>query len=207
MVDLIEQTFADRTTLKTVSAGVTGSPGHLGRLFRRLTGTTIHEYVTRVRLDHAAHFIRLDVKVEAVALAVGYQSKKNFYRQFTRHFGVTPEAYRRRRVMPANGHVPGKKRPTTATTYSATFGEIDCLIDVESRLSVKGRPSFTATPFVKLDHGIQPFSAASYLEVAGESEPQALEAAAVFLEHRFGPRQAQPQRFSDGVLRILTPRR
>jgi AraC-like DNA-binding protein len=35
------------------------------------------------------------VKIEAVALSVGYQSKKNFYRQFKRQFGFTPEQYRR----------------------------------------------------------------------------------------------------------------
>jgi PAS domain-containing protein len=36
------------------------------------------------------------VKVEAVALDLGYRSKKNFYRQFKRRFGMTPEAYRQR---------------------------------------------------------------------------------------------------------------
>jgi AraC-like DNA-binding protein len=35
------------------------------------------------------------VKIEAVALELGYQSKKNFYHQFKRRFGATPQAYRR----------------------------------------------------------------------------------------------------------------
>jgi transcriptional regulator GlxA family with amidase domain len=52
--------------------------------------------VTQVRLDHAARLVSSCVKVEAVALSVGYRSKKDFYRQFVRRFRVTPETYRRR---------------------------------------------------------------------------------------------------------------
>jgi AraC-like DNA-binding protein len=207
MVDLIETTFADRTTLKTVSAAMRGKPEQLGRLFRQVVGTTVHDYVTRVRLDHAAHFIRSGVKIEAVALGVGYQSKKNFYRQFTRHYGATPEAYRRRRAaFFGNGNPLARGSKTVMARYSATFAETSCVIEVEVRMNLKGRSSFVATPFVKLDHGIQPFTAATMVEVAGETEMEAVERAAVFLEHRFGLRQAQPARFANGVLKILTPR-
>jgi AraC-like DNA-binding protein len=209
MVDLIEQTFAHRTTLKTVSAAMRGRPEQLGRLFRQVVGTTIHDYVTRVRLDHAAHFIRSGVKIEAVALSVGYLSKKNFYRQFTRHYGATPETYRRRRGP--NGHVvahtaPARGGKNLMTRYAATFADIDCLIEVEVRTNLKGRSSCVATPFVRLAHGIQPFVAAATVEIGAESEVDAIERAAVFLEHRFGPRQAEPSRFSNGVLKVLTPR-
>jgi AraC-like DNA-binding protein len=46
-----------------------------------------------VRLDRASALIRDGVKIEAVALLVGYRSKKNFYRQFKRRFAMTPSAY------------------------------------------------------------------------------------------------------------------
>ena len=54
----------------------------------------MREYLTRVRLDHAAELIRHGVKIEAVALSVGYRSKKNFYEQFKRRYGTTPVPYR-----------------------------------------------------------------------------------------------------------------
>jgi transcriptional regulator GlxA family with amidase domain len=38
--------------------------------------------------------IRAGVKIEAVALFVGYRSKKNFYRRFRRHFATTPLQFR-----------------------------------------------------------------------------------------------------------------
>jgi AraC-like DNA-binding protein len=97
MIDLIEESYAERITLANLSQNLRRKPEPLGRLFRRVAGVSVHEYITGVRLEHAAHHIRGGLKIEAVALSVGYKSKKNFYRQFIRRFGLTPEMYRRRR--------------------------------------------------------------------------------------------------------------
>jgi transcriptional regulator GlxA family with amidase domain len=99
MVDFIDKGYAERITLKTVAATVRGNPAKLGRRFLATVGVSVHGYVTRVRLEHAADLIVSNTKVEAVALGVGYRSKKNFYRQFSRHFGLTPEAFRKRQRL------------------------------------------------------------------------------------------------------------
>jgi transcriptional regulator GlxA family with amidase domain len=99
MVDLLERSYGERLTRHTLSAAVRAKPAALDRVFQGLVGISVHEYLTRVRIEHAAHLIRSGIKVEAVALTVGYRSKKNFYRQFLRHFGVTPETYRRRHTL------------------------------------------------------------------------------------------------------------
>jgi AraC-like DNA-binding protein len=208
MIDRIEKSYSERTTLKTVSAGVRGKPETLGRLFQHLVGVSVHDYVTRVRLDHAAHFVRAGLKIEAVAHSVGYRSKKNFYRQFSKRFGVTPENYRRGRAVKGQNAVKwagGHGSNSLMVTFAGTFGDIDCLIAVEPRASLKGRSTYSATPFVKVPQGLQPFAASDYLEISGPTEAETLERAAVFLEHRFGRRQAAPRRFRGGVLMILTP--
>jgi transcriptional regulator GlxA family with amidase domain len=51
-------------------------------------------YGPRTRVERASRAIRAHEKVEAVALEVGYRSKKNFFRQFRRRFGTTPAKYR-----------------------------------------------------------------------------------------------------------------
>lgn len=207
MVDIIERTFADRTTLQTVSAALKRRPDRLRGTFHQVTGMSVHEYVTRVRLDHAAHYILSGDKIDSVALAVGYQSKKNFYRQFRRHFGATPVGYRRRLSNgPGTGNGRNGKGRNSMTTYIATFAGIVCTIDVESRPSLKGRSVCVATPFVQMDHGIQPFAGPANIEMAGETEVEALERAAVFLEHRFGLRGASPMRYKNGVRKILASR-
>jgi len=94
MLDVIERDYADVVTLRTLSSSVGRQPAYIGRLFRQEVGSTARDYLTQVRLEHAASLIRDGVKIEAVALSVGYRSKKNFYQQFRRHFGTTPLLFR-----------------------------------------------------------------------------------------------------------------
>lgn len=95
MLDVIERSYAEPITLHTLSALLNRQSAYLGHLFRKETGMTVRQRLTRVRLERAAEMIRQGQKVEAVALSVGYRSKKNFYRQFRRHFATTPHAYGR----------------------------------------------------------------------------------------------------------------
>jgi hypothetical protein len=159
--------------------------------------------LTRVRLANAAFLVRSTMKIEAVALVVGYRSKKNFYRQFTRHFGVTPETYRRRAVARSSDPPSG----TAPARYKGQFNGTACYIDVVPHTNVKGRTSFVATPMVAVEHGLQPFESASHVEIGGETEAEAVELAAIFLEHRFGVRAVAPRRHSNGKpLPIVPPR-
>jgi two-component system response regulator YesN len=94
MLDMIQLRYADVITLRTLGKTLERQPAHLGSLFRREVGISARECLTRVRLARATELILTGVKIEAVALIVGYRSKKNFYRQFKRHFATTPEGYR-----------------------------------------------------------------------------------------------------------------
>jgi AraC-like DNA-binding protein/photosystem II stability/assembly factor-like uncharacterized protein len=96
MVELIEQRFAEHLCLEAMAQAIGRQAAYLGRLFQQQTGFTTRDYVARCRLNRAAGLIRQGDKVEAVALEVGYRSKKNFYRQFRHRFGMTPTEYRRR---------------------------------------------------------------------------------------------------------------
>jgi YesN/AraC family two-component response regulator len=93
MIDLIEQSYSDPITLHFLADALNRQAAYLGALFRREVGVSVRQWVTRVRLDHATDLIRDGVKIEAVALLVGYRSKKNFYRQFKRRYATTPLAY------------------------------------------------------------------------------------------------------------------
>jgi len=95
MLDEIDRDYADIVTLRTLGAVIGRQPAYLGHVFRTALGVTVHERMTRVRLDRAAEMIKAGIKIEAVSLTVGYRSKKNFYRQFKRYFGTTPAGYRR----------------------------------------------------------------------------------------------------------------
>jgi PAS domain S-box-containing protein len=94
MLDQIHQNYSQRLTLTTLATSLERQSAYLGKLFRDEIGVTVHEYITRARMMFGAAQVRSGVKIEAVALDLGYRSKKNFYRQFKRRFGMTPEVYR-----------------------------------------------------------------------------------------------------------------
>jgi len=107
MLEEIQRNYTQRVTLRTLATVLGRQPAYLGRLFRDEVGMTVHEYVTRARMIFGATDVRSGVKVDAVALYSGYQSKKNFYRQFRRRFGTTPDAYRNG----ADPHVANASQP------------------------------------------------------------------------------------------------
>ena len=61
----------------TLLAGVVGcSRRYLAERFRRETGETVHGYLTRVRLNHAAGDVQAGAKVEAVMLGWGFAARR-----------------------------------------------------------------------------------------------------------------------------------
>jgi len=78
---------------------------HLCRTFRRIEGTTIHEYQSQLRLR--ASLERLadmpDSNITGVALDLGFCSHSHFTNAFRRTFDITPSAFiRRLRTGPAS---------------------------------------------------------------------------------------------------------
>jgi PAS domain S-box-containing protein len=126
MLEQIENDYGQALTLRTISSSLGRQPAYLGRLFQQDMGCSVRTYLTRIRLEHAAALIRDGVKIEAVALTVGYRSKKNFYQRFRAHYGMTPLRYRSGRTealgTPANT-IDGTRQPgwpvTTATTATS----------------------------------------------------------------------------------------
>jgi AraC family transcriptional regulator len=90
--------FAETLTLDELAAGAAVHPVHLARTFRRWTGSSIGEYVRRLRIEWACReLLRGDVDLAALAVACGFSSQSNFTRAFRAITGTTPAAYRSRR--------------------------------------------------------------------------------------------------------------
>jgi AraC-like DNA-binding protein len=77
----------------SLAAKVQLTPGSLRRAFQMTFGRTPKEYQSDLRVLSALERIGSE-KVDAVALEVGYRSKKNFYRMFKSLTGLTPSAFR-----------------------------------------------------------------------------------------------------------------
>jgi AraC-like DNA-binding protein len=91
---IIDERYAEPLTLASLATEVGRSKRHLASVFLRDFRVSVHAYLTQVRMNRALTLIRAGEKIEVVSLLVGYRSKKNFYRNFNAHIGVTPLAYR-----------------------------------------------------------------------------------------------------------------
>jgi len=87
--------YAGPVTLEELADIAALSVSGLHRMFRRHTGTTVSDYLIRMRIgDACARLSSTNQPVAHIADAVGYVSLANFNRQFRAEKGMTPRDYR-----------------------------------------------------------------------------------------------------------------
>lgn len=92
----IDEHFAEPLTLRSLADVVGMAPASLCRCFRRRTGTTLFDYLNRIRVERACHLLcSSGLTVAQVALEAGFVNLSHFNRQFRRVTGCSPRAYRR----------------------------------------------------------------------------------------------------------------
>lgn len=95
--ELLAQLDGPQPTIDALAREVHISPYHFIRQFEALFGVTPHQYRIQVRLDRAKELLASRRRsVTAVCMEVGFSSLGSFSTLFTRRFGETPSAYRRR---------------------------------------------------------------------------------------------------------------
>ncbi len=96
-------------TVDSLAAAVASSRSTLAARFRELIGEPPMHYLTRLRMQLAAHQLRVRrCSVARVADEVGYDSSAAFQRAFKRHFGAPPATWRRSVAITQGA---GAKRP------------------------------------------------------------------------------------------------
>ena len=95
-LDRIETACQEPLSLTKLADWAAISPFHFLRVFRRVTGTTPHQYLLGMRVRLAIRML-LDTErpVTEIAYEVGFQDLSNFVRTFHRLVGCSPGAYRR----------------------------------------------------------------------------------------------------------------
>jgi AraC-like DNA-binding protein len=95
-IAMIEATCEAPISLAQLAARADLSPFHFLRVFRRVTGTTPHQYVIGARLRRAARLLLATSRpITEIAYDVGFEDLSNFVRTFHRAVGCSPRAYRR----------------------------------------------------------------------------------------------------------------
>ena len=90
----MENTFFDEWTLDRAAAGANMSRRSFSSYFHRVTGRTFLEFLTELRLKHAAQLLSQGHhSIVGAAMAAGYQDTSHFYRLFRKRYGTTPLAW------------------------------------------------------------------------------------------------------------------
>lgn len=93
---LMDTEYFKPISLDKLSTGFGYTKDHLIRVFKRHFGTTPHQYLIRVRMEHAGWLLEnTSLSMEEVACNVGYGDFSAFYRAFRSTWGISPGAVQR----------------------------------------------------------------------------------------------------------------
>lgn len=73
------------------------TPHYFGQVFKKVTGVTFIEYLTKLRMEKACELLKCsNMKQYEICTNIGYNDPKYFSRVFNKYYGITPRKYRER---------------------------------------------------------------------------------------------------------------
>ncbi|NLJ69273.1 MAG: helix-turn-helix domain-containing protein [Firmicutes bacterium] len=94
-LEYIEANLTNPFTLEDVASSAWISLSHLHRMFTRVFGCSLKEYITKRRLCSAAHdLIHSQASITELAFTYQYSSVESFSRAFRKHFRTSPSGFR-----------------------------------------------------------------------------------------------------------------
>ena len=95
-VELMHTQLDQDLALKALAAASYLSPFHFARLFKKLTGSTPHNYLAGIRAARAQRLLaETELSVTEVGARVGYLSASHFTKAFRLATGTTPREFRK----------------------------------------------------------------------------------------------------------------
>ena len=95
IIQYIQDNYRD-VTLSTVARRFHYSNEYTSRLIKDLMGMTYTEVVRTIRIERSQDFLtNTTMTVANIAEAIGYDTSEHYIRQFKKHTGLTPSAFRK----------------------------------------------------------------------------------------------------------------
>jgi two-component system response regulator YesN len=92
----IDHNYAGNITLENIAPLFGYNSSYLGKIFSRKMGENFNTYVDKLRISRAREMLlQEDLKVYAIAEAVGYRNVDYFHIKFKKYVGMSPAEYRK----------------------------------------------------------------------------------------------------------------
>lgn len=97
VIDYIYEHPAEDLSLSRLAQVACFSPFHFHRIFKALTGETVNQCVTRLRLESAAVLLKASpqLTITRAAFDCGFESASDFARTFKKRFGINARSWDR----------------------------------------------------------------------------------------------------------------
>ncbi len=96
-IEFIQENLYREISLDNVATQLHFTPSYLANQFKKATGETVVEYISRLKMEKAAEMVcDPDIKIATVAQALGYNDRRYFSELFRRKYDCTPSEYRER---------------------------------------------------------------------------------------------------------------
>jgi two-component system, response regulator YesN len=93
----INDNYKKQITLQELADHVAMSRTYISTLFKNETGTTVWNYLLRVRMEKSEELLKdTNLKCYEVAYEVGYDSEMHFSQTFKEYYGIGPMEYKKR---------------------------------------------------------------------------------------------------------------
>ncbi|MEI7025384.1 helix-turn-helix domain-containing protein [Paenibacillus sp. y28] len=95
MMEFMKKHLGDNVGVQEIASSIGISVSLASQMFKQETNETIHEYLTKLRMERAGELlIETTSKISDIALQVGYQHENSFIRVFRKYKDITPGKYR-----------------------------------------------------------------------------------------------------------------
>ena len=95
VIDYIQANLEEKISLNTLAETTEISSYYFGRLFKKSTGITPHQYLIKCRIDRAQVLLKeRKLSISNIAFEVGFSNQSHFIKHFKRLTGKTPKKFR-----------------------------------------------------------------------------------------------------------------
>jgi len=96
VIDYITSNYSKDICLKDISEKFNISQFYISRIFRKETGYSIMNYLTKIRMDNAVKLLKNPtIPIKKIAYLVGYTDEYYFHKVFKKNYQITPARFRK----------------------------------------------------------------------------------------------------------------